>query len=119
MEDGASSVHSDEQPPRKAAKVESLQQESSHTIPPSPYIYFVGAPEQSSKQELSLIVATRTTVTAKQMILALNNQGKAYGRGVLEYATVDLAKEALQVRTNSDLKSQYIRPYCTTVVNYW
>ena len=32
----------------------------------------------------------------KSIVLALDNHGQTFGRGVLEYETVDIAKEALE-----------------------
>ena len=72
------------------------ESESQAETEPSPYLYFVGAPEQSTKEDLhSLFEASPRTASMKGMLLCLNNQGRTFGRGILEYENSEMAQKAL------------------------
>ena len=114
---------SSDQPPRKVARDSGLNSSSSssssssscsssssssssseHTqqnktstatndIPPSSFLYFVGVPKEKSITDLKQDFDAHGVV--KDVIFALNKQGAPFGRGLLEYATIEMASSAL------------------------
>ena len=96
-EDGSSS----DQPPRKVLRDESSSDKSSNDkssndIPPSRYVYFVGAPNQLPAKDLQQHFQEKGMKQIEEIILGLNKEGETFGRGVLVYDTVESATSSLK-----------------------
>ena len=77
----------------------STKQIKQDVVPPSCFLYFVGVPKQKTSKELQNVFDKHGK--SKDLIFALNKSGETFGRGVLEYATVEMAQAALtSIQTN-------------------